>query len=83
MTGFQPLFYHQQWFVIGEAGIGESTVIVIMSCCMTFITALSLSAIATNGKMKRGGSYYLVSRSLGPEAGGSVGVITLYYYFIY
>ena len=46
---------------------------------MTLLTALSLSAIATNGKMKRGGSYYLVSRSLGPEAGGSVGVFIIFF----
>ena len=66
--------------ITGEAGVGEATIIVVISCLMTFLTALSLSAIATNGKMKKGGSYYLVSRSLGPEAGGSVGVF-YYYYF--
>lgn len=34
-----------------------------------------MSAIATNGEIKNGGLYYLVSRSLGPEYGGAIGLI--------
>ena len=42
---------------------------------MALLTDLSLSAMATNGKISAGGTYYLISRSVGPELGGAIGVM--------
>ncbi|CAF0908848.1 unnamed protein product, partial [Didymodactylos carnosus] len=67
------LFLRLSW-VTGQAGLILATIIVIISTLVTIITALSMSAICTNGEVK-GGTYYLISRSLGPEFGGAIGLV--------
>ncbi|XP_060725644.1 solute carrier family 12 member 7 isoform X1 [Tachysurus vachellii] len=67
------LFLRMTW-IVGTAGILEAFIIVSMCCCCTMLTAISMSAIATNGVVPAGGSYYMISRSLGPEFGGAVGL---------
>nr|XP_029481709.1 solute carrier family 12 member 7-like [Oncorhynchus nerka] len=67
------LFLRLTW-IVGTAGIMESLAIVVMTCSCTMLTAISMSAIATNGVVPAGGSYYMISRSLGPEFGGAVGL---------
>ncbi|XP_044194976.1 solute carrier family 12 member 7 isoform X1 [Thunnus albacares] len=67
------LFLRLTW-IVGTAGILESLAIVGLCCSCTMLTAISMSAIATNGVVPAGGSYYMISRSLGPEFGGAVGL---------
>ncbi len=61
--------------VVGQSGLYGALLIVIASKVITTLTTLSLSAIATNTKVKGGGAYYLISRSLGVEFGGAIGVV--------
>ncbi|XP_060804518.1 bumetanide-sensitive sodium-(potassium)-chloride cotransporter [Amyelois transitella] len=68
------LFLRLSW-VVGQAGIVQSIVLIMTTSVVTTITALSMSAISTNGVIKGGGTYYMISRSLGPEFGGSIGLI--------
>ncbi|XP_077317140.1 solute carrier family 12 member 3-like [Lithobates pipiens] len=68
------LYLRLPW-ITAQAGIGLTWVIILMSVLVTSITGLSISAISTNGKVKSGGTYFLISRSLGPELGGSIGLI--------
>lgn len=68
------LFLRLSW-VVGQAGIGLSAVVVLLATSVTTITALSMSAICTNGQVKGGGAYFMISRSLGPEFGGAIGLI--------
>ncbi|XP_030609659.1 solute carrier family 12 member 6 isoform X2 [Archocentrus centrarchus] len=67
------LFLRLTW-VVGTAGVLQAFCIVFMCCCCTMLTAISMSAIATNGVVPAGGSYFMISRSLGPEFGGAVGL---------
>jgi solute carrier family 12 (potassium/chloride transporters), member 9 len=53
----------------------ETIGLLIISYLVDLVTALSLSAVASNGEVKGGGAYYLISRSLGPEFGGSIGLL--------
>uniref|UniRef100_A0A4W4G4E7 Solute carrier family 12 member 1 n=1 Tax=Electrophorus electricus TaxID=8005 RepID=A0A4W4G4E7_ELEEL len=68
------LFIRLSW-VFGQAGSGLGIIIIILSMVVTTLTCLSMSAICTNGVVRGGGAYYLISRSLGPEFGGSIGLI--------
>nr|AIF76153.1 Na-K-Cl cotransporter 2 [Epinephelus lanceolatus] len=68
------LFIRLSW-IFGQAGWGLGIVVIVLSCVVTTITGLSMSAICTNGVVRGGGAYYLISRSLGPEFGGSIGLI--------
>ncbi|XP_017394924.1 solute carrier family 12 member 4 isoform X4 [Cebus imitator] len=67
------LFLRLTWMV-GTAGVLQALLIVLICCCCTLLTAISMSAIATNGVVPAGGSYFMISRSLGPEFGGAVGL---------
>ncbi|XP_043933560.1 solute carrier family 12 member 1 [Protopterus annectens] len=68
------LFIRLSW-IMGQAGIGLGVVIISLSVVVTTLTGISMSAICTNGVVRGGGAYYLISRSLGPEFGGSIGLI--------
>lgn len=62
-------------FIIGQMGILGTLGLLILSYTINLLTTMSVSAIATNGKVKGGGAYYMLSRSLGVEFGGGIGVI--------
>ena len=61
--------------VVGLAGVIGALIIVGLSKLITFFTAPSLSAIATNTRVKGGRAYFLISRSLGLEFGGAIGIV--------
>jgi len=62
-------------FITSQAGCIQTTLIILMCVTSTFLTALSLSAIATNGTIQAGGPYYVISRNLGVEIGGALGLL--------
>ena len=62
-------------YVVGNAGLLNTLLILAAAKIITILTAVSLSAIATNTKVEGGGAYFLISRSLGVEFGGAIGIV--------
>ncbi len=61
--------------VVSQSGVWVAVAIVAVSKLITVLTSLSLSSIATNTRVEGGGAYYLISRSLGVEFGGAIGLV--------
>ncbi|GBG33039.1 Solute carrier family 12 member 2 [Hondaea fermentalgiana] len=68
------LFIRLPW-IVGQAGTVLTTVIIMLCVLATGLTTLSMSALATNGKVGAGGPYGILLQNLGPEFAGSIGVL--------
>ncbi len=60
--------------VVGETGLWGALLIVLLANSISLLTGLSLAAVATNMRIGAGGNYYIISRSLGLEVGGAIGI---------
>ncbi len=67
------LFLRIGW-VVGQVGLWGALAIVILANLISFLTGLSLSSISTSMNVRAGGNYYLISRTLGLEIGGAIGI---------
>ncbi len=74
LTILGVIMYLRFPWVVGHAGLLGALLIVVISHALTVPTALSVASIATNRTVRAGGDYYMLSRSLGLEIGGSIGV---------
>ena len=74
LTILGVIMYLRFGWVIGQVGLYPTLLIVTIATSITFLTALSISAIATDKVVRAGGAYYMISRSLGIETGGAVGI---------
>lgn len=74
LTILGVIMYLRFGWVVGNVGLIGTLAIVTLSTSITFLTSLSIAAIATNAPVKAGGAYYMISRSLGVEIGGAVGI---------
>ena len=77
LTIIGVIYFLRLSWVVGSAGLVGTLAIIGIAHIITIATAFSMASITTNMKVKGGGAYYLISRSLGLEIGGSIG-ITLY-----
>jgi amino acid transporter len=74
LTIFGVIMYLRFGWVLGNVGLAGTLLIVTIATLITFLTGLSISAMATNMKVGGGGAYYIISRSLGLEAGAAIGL---------
>lgn len=74
LTILGVIMYLRFGWVVGNVGLIGTLIIVTLSTSITFLTGLSIASIATDQNVKIGGAYYMISRSLGIESGGAIGV---------
>lgn len=89
LTILGVIMYLRFGWVVGNLGLLKTLLVVLLANGITLVTAISLSAVATNTRVGVGGAYYIISRSLGLEIGAAIGLplflcqalsITLYAY---
>ena len=74
LTILGVIMYLRLGWVVGEAGLVGAILIILLAHVVSVCTGLSVSSVATDQKVKAGGVYYMLSRSLGLPIGGSIGV---------
>jgi amino acid transporter len=74
LTILGVVMYLRLGWVLGNVGLPTTIVIVTLATAITFLTGLSLSALATNMRVGGGGAYFIISRALGVEAGAAIGL---------
>jgi amino acid transporter len=89
LTILGVIMYLRSGWLVGHLGLLQMLAVVALANSITLITTLSFSSVATNIRVGTGGAYYIISRSLGLEIGGSIGLplflsqtfsVTLYSY---
>jgi amino acid transporter len=74
LTILGVIMYLRLGWVVGNAGLLGAIIIILLAKSITIFTGLSMASISTNIKIGAGGAYSIISKSLGLEAGGSVGI---------
>lgn len=74
LTILGVIMYMRLGWVVGEAGLYSAIAIILLAHVISISTGLSISSIATDKRIKTGGIYYILSRSLGLPMGGSIGI---------
>lgn len=69
------ILFRRVGYVVGTSGLVQTLGVVAFATLISVLSSMSLSAIATNIRVKKGGDYYLISRTLGVEFGGAIGLV--------
>ncbi|MDX1372189.1 MAG: hypothetical protein R3321_06945, partial [Nitrososphaeraceae archaeon] len=74
LTILGVIMYLRLGWVVGNAGLIGAVIIILLAKSITICTGLSMASITTNIKIGAGGAYSIISKSLGLETGGSIGI---------
>ncbi|MBN1106742.1 MAG: amino acid permease [Deltaproteobacteria bacterium] len=74
LTILGVIMFMRAGFVVGQAGIFQALLILLLAKSISTLTSLSIAAVSTNTPVSGGGAYFLISRALGPEFGGAIGM---------
>jgi len=75
MNILSAVYFLRLGWVVGNCGLINAIILIVGSGIVTTLTSLSLSVIVTNGTIKGGGVYYSLSRALGSDFGGTIGIV--------
>ena len=71
---FGVIIFLRLGWIVGQVGLMSTILIISVSALVALFSTLSMSAIATNIQIGKGGVYYILSRSLGLDVGAAVGL---------
>ena len=74
LTILGVIMYMRLGWVVGNAGLIGTIIIILIAHVIAVTTGLSVSSVATDKKIGAGGIYYVLSRSMGVPIGGSIGI---------
>jgi amino acid permease len=68
------IYFLRTGWVVGQVGMWHALMIVAFANVISFLTGLSLSAVSTSMTVRTGGAYFILTRTLGLEVGGAIGI---------
>ncbi len=74
LTILGVIMYMRLGWVVGNAGLAGTVIIVVLAHVISVSTGLSVSSVATDKRVGAGGIYYILSRSMGIPIGGAIGI---------